>query len=212
MCGVPIHAADQYLEKLIALGHRVAVCEQVEDPAAAKKRGYKAVVRREVIRLVTPGTLTEDTLLAPGRNNFLAAIARQRGGSGGDVFAIAWIDISTGEFRVSPSERTRLAADLARVDPREVLVADARLRRRGPGAFLARPCRRRHAAVGGLLRRRHRRRAADGQFRRQEPRWVRRLHPRRIVGRGGGAGLCREDPDRRARRRFRRRSARRPAT
>src|SRR5690606_9481408 len=68
MCGVPIHAADQYLQRLIAAGHRVAVCEQIEDPAAARKRGAKAVVRREVIRLVTPGTLTEEALLAPGRN------------------------------------------------------------------------------------------------------------------------------------------------
>ncbi len=126
MCGVPIHAADQYLQKLIALGHRVAVCEQTEDPAEAKKRGAKSVVRRSVIRLVTPGTLTEDALLAPGRNNFLAAVARQRGGAdAADGFAIAWIDISTGEFRIAPSDRARLAADLARIDPREVLVADA---------------------------------------------------------------------------------------
>ena len=75
MCGVPIHAADQYLQKLIALGHRVAVCEQIEDPAEARKRGGKSVVRRDVIRLVTPGTLTEDALLVAGRNNYLAAIA-----------------------------------------------------------------------------------------------------------------------------------------
>src|ERR1700690_2035638 len=76
MCGVPIHAADGYLQKLIAQGFRVAVCEQVEDPAEARKRGGKAVVRRDVVRLVTPGTLTEDALLAPGRNNYLAAVAR----------------------------------------------------------------------------------------------------------------------------------------
>ena len=126
MCGVPIHAADQYLQKLIALGHRVAVCEQVEDPAEARKRGGKAVVRRDVIRLVTPGTLTEDALLVAGRNNYLASIARQRGGTdGGDVFAIAWVDISTGEFRVAATDGARLAADLARIDPREVIVADA---------------------------------------------------------------------------------------
>src|SRR6185295_19592867 len=119
MCGVPIHAADQYLQKLIALGHRVAVCEQIEDPAEARKRGYKAVVRRNVIRLVTPGTITEETLLDGGRNNFLAAVARLRGaaGDGADLYAIAWIDISTGEFRVSQSERSRLAADLARIEP-----------------------------------------------------------------------------------------------
>ena len=83
MCGVPIHAADQYLQKLIALGHRVAVCEQIEDPAEARKRGGKSVVRRDVIRLVTPGTLTEDALLVAGRNNYLAAVARQRGGADG---------------------------------------------------------------------------------------------------------------------------------
>ncbi len=126
MCGVPIHAADQYLQKLIALGHRVAVCEQVEDPADARRRGSKSVVRRNVIRLVTPGTLTEDALLSATRNNYLAAVARQRGGADGtDAFALAWIDISTGEFRVAASDRARLAADLARIDPSEVLVADA---------------------------------------------------------------------------------------
>src|SRR6476469_2303972 len=75
MCGVPIHAADHYLQKLIALGHRVAVCEQIEDPAEARKRGYKSVVRRDVIRLVTPGTITEESLLDGGRNNFLASVA-----------------------------------------------------------------------------------------------------------------------------------------
>ena len=126
MCGVPIHAADQYLQKLIGLGHRVAVCEQVEDPTEARKRGAKAVVRRNVIRLVTPGTLTEDALLSATRNNYLAAVARQRGGeTQADAFALAWIDISTGEFRVAVSDRARLAADLARIDPSEVLLADA---------------------------------------------------------------------------------------
>jgi DNA mismatch repair protein MutS len=126
MCGVPVHAADQYLQKLIALGHRVAVCDQVEDPAEARKRGAKSVVRRNVIRLVTPGTLTEDALLSATRNNFLAAVARQRGGTAeADAFALAWIDISTGEFRVAVSDRARLAADLARIDPSEVLVADS---------------------------------------------------------------------------------------
>jgi DNA mismatch repair protein MutS len=126
MCGVPIHAADQYLQKLIALGHRVAVCEQVEDPAEAKKRGHKSVVRRDVIRLVTPGTITEDSLLDGGRNNYLASVARLRGagGDGADLFAIAWIDISTGEFRVAASDRAQLGADLARIEPREVIVAE----------------------------------------------------------------------------------------
>ncbi|MBN8966745.1 MAG: DNA mismatch repair protein MutS, partial [Rhizobiales bacterium] len=103
MCGVPVHRADEYLHRLIALGHRVAVCEQLEDPAEARKRGSKSVVRRDVIRLVTPGTLTEDTLLDARRNNYLLAIARARGSSGNDDsrFALAWIDISTGEFRIA---------------------------------------------------------------------------------------------------------------
>src|SRR5215204_7076665 len=95
MCGVPVERADDYLHRLIALGHRVAVCEQLEDPAAARRRGAKSVVRRDVVRLVTAGTLTEDTLLDERRNNYLAAVVRAKA-SGRDVatlFAIAWIDI-----------------------------------------------------------------------------------------------------------------------
>src|SRR5829696_682368 len=99
LAGVPIHRSDEYLHKLIALGHRVAVCEQLEDPAEAKKRGYKAVVRRDVVRLVTPGTLTEDTLLDAQRNNYLLAIARARASDDDSRFGLGWIDISTGEFR-----------------------------------------------------------------------------------------------------------------
>ena len=78
MCGVPVERADDYLQRLIGLGHRVAVCEQTEDPAEAKKRGPKSVVRRDVVRLVTPGTITEERLLEPGRANYLLAIARRR--------------------------------------------------------------------------------------------------------------------------------------
>jgi DNA mismatch repair protein MutS len=95
MCGVPVHAADDYLQKLIALGFRVAVCEQTEDPAEAKKRGSKSVVRRDVTRLVTPGTLTEEKLLDPGQSNFLMALARTKG-AGEAQYGLAWIDISTG--------------------------------------------------------------------------------------------------------------------
>ena len=123
MCGVPVHAADQYLQRLIALGHRVAVCEQTEDPAAAKERGAKSVVRRDVVRLITPGTLTEDALLHSGRNNFLVAVARQRGDVG-DLFALASVDISTGEFRIIAGARDRLAAEFARIDPSEVVVSE----------------------------------------------------------------------------------------
>src|SRR5580698_969271 len=125
MCGVPIERADEYLHRLIALGHRVAVCEQMEDPAEARKRGNKSVVRRDVVRLVTPGTLTEDTLLDAKRNNYLLALARSRASSTEDCFALAWIDISTGEFRVAESDRSGLAAEIARIEPGEVIVADA---------------------------------------------------------------------------------------
>ena len=123
MCGVPVHAADDYLQKLIAAGFRVAVCEQMEDPAEARKRGSKSVVRRDVIRLVTPGTITEDRLLAPSEANYLMAMARVKGGA--DVsYAIAWIDISTGAFRVAETALERLAADIFRVDPKELIVAE----------------------------------------------------------------------------------------
>src|SRR6516165_4489063 len=126
MCGVPVHRADEYLHRLIALGHRVAVCEQLEDPAEAKKRGGKSVVRRDVIRVVTPGTLTEDTLLEAKRNNYLLAIARARGSAGEESrFALAWIDISTGEFRIAECDRAGLAAEIARLEPGEIIVSDA---------------------------------------------------------------------------------------
>src|SRR5712692_2666204 len=123
VCGVPIHRADEYLHRLIAMGHRVAVCEQLEDPAEARKRGAKSVVRRDVIRLVTPGTLTEDTLLDARRNNYLLAIARTR--ASGDEFALAWIDISTGEFRIAERDRAGIAAEIARLEPGEIIVSDA---------------------------------------------------------------------------------------
>jgi DNA mismatch repair protein MutS len=126
MCGVPVHRADEYLHRLIALGHRVAVCEQLEDPAEAKKRGGKSVVRRDVIRVVTPGTLTEDTLLDARRNNYLLAIARARASVGEESrFALAWIDISTGEFRIAECDRAGFAADIARLEPGEIIVSDA---------------------------------------------------------------------------------------
>src|SRR5579863_6607792 len=125
MCGVPIERADEYLHRLIALGHRVAVCEQLEDPAEAKKRGNKSVVRRDVVRLVTPGTLTEDSLLDAKRNNYLLALARSRASSSEDRFALSWIDISTGEFRVAECDRAALSAEIARIEPGEIIVSDA---------------------------------------------------------------------------------------
>jgi DNA mismatch repair protein MutS len=125
MCGVPVERADEYLHRLIALGHRVAVCEQLEDPAAARKRGGKSVVRRDVVRLVTPGTLTEDTLLDARRNNYLLALARSRTSAGDDRFGLAWIDISTGEFRVAECDRGALASAVGRIEPGEIIVSDA---------------------------------------------------------------------------------------
>jgi DNA mismatch repair protein MutS len=122
MCGVPVHAAEAYLEKLIRKGFRVAVCEQIEDPAEAKKRGAKSVVKREVIRLVTPGTLTEDSLLEARAANVLVAIGRA-----GSEFAVASADMSAGDFRVGKSSVTEIAAALARLNPREVLAPDALL-------------------------------------------------------------------------------------
>src|ERR671931_508425 len=123
MCGVPVHRADEYLNRLIALGHRVAVCEQMEDPAEARKRGSKSVVKRDVIRLVTPGTITEEKLLAPSEASFLMALGREKGGAE-NSYAIAWIDISTGAFRVAESSAERLATDIFRVDPKELIVAE----------------------------------------------------------------------------------------
>ncbi|HTQ84130.1 MAG TPA: DNA mismatch repair protein MutS [Pseudolabrys sp.] len=125
LAGVPVIRADEYLHKLIALGHRVAVCEQLEDPAEAKKRGSKSVVRRDVVRLVTAGTLTEDTLLDARRNNYLLAIARARASDTEARFALAWIDISTGEFRITECDRASLPAEIARLEPGEVIISDA---------------------------------------------------------------------------------------
>jgi DNA mismatch repair protein MutS len=125
MCGVPIERADEYLHRLIALGHRVAVCDQLEDPAEARKRGAKSVVRRDVVRLVTSGTLTEDSLLDAKRNNYLLALARSRASAGEDRFALSWIDISTGEFIVAECDRAALAAEIARIEPGEIIVSDA---------------------------------------------------------------------------------------
>jgi DNA mismatch repair protein MutS len=122
MCGVPVHAAEQYLEKLIRKGFRVAVCEQMEDPAEAKRRGAKSLVHREVIRLVTPGTLTEDSLLEARSSNILASLGR----AGGD-FALASADMSAGEFKVAAVAACDLAAELARIGPRELLAPDSLL-------------------------------------------------------------------------------------
>jgi DNA mismatch repair protein MutS len=121
MCGVPVHAMDHYLQKLIRHGHRVAVCEQLEDPAEAKKRGSKSVVKRDVVRLITPGTLTEDSLLDVRATNHIAALVALR--SSGEM-ALAYADISTGDFAAASTTSTRLAADMARIAPSELVLAD----------------------------------------------------------------------------------------
>ncbi len=122
MCGVPVHAAEAYLSRLIRQGFKVAICEQMEDPAAAKKRGAKSVVRRDVVRIVTPGTITEDELLDARAHNYLAALACV----GGD-FALAWLDISTGGFQVQALVPGELATLLARLRPSEVLCPETLL-------------------------------------------------------------------------------------
>ena len=119
MCGVPVRAAEGYLLTLIRKGFRVAVCEQMEDPADAKKRGSKSVVKRDVVRLVTPGTLTEDALLEARRHNFLTSYAQLR-----DTAALAWADISTGAFNVMPLPNGRLSPELARLAPSELIVSE----------------------------------------------------------------------------------------
>ena len=133
MCGVPVHSHEGYLLRLIRAGHRVAICDQLEDPAEAKKRGGKSVVRRDVTRVITPGTLTEDTLLDARRNNHLAALAQAQGG-----IALAWIDMSVGSFLVQRiSALADLPAALARVAPGELLIADRLLARDDLAAALA---------------------------------------------------------------------------
>jgi DNA mismatch repair protein MutS len=128
MCGVPVHAAEVYLPRLIRKGFRVAICEQMEDPAEAKKRGSKSVVRREVVRIVTPGTLTEETLLDARRSNFLAALADAQG-----ALALAWVEVSTGEVGARAVDQRTVASALARLDPAELLVPDRLLQ--APGLF-----------------------------------------------------------------------------
>nr|WP_208109690.1 DNA mismatch repair protein MutS [Dongia mobilis] len=132
MCGVPVHAHDAYMSKLVRQGFKVAVCEQMEDPAEAKKRGSKAVVRRDVTRIVTPGTLTEDSLLEARRHNYLAALAEAGGALG-----LAWVDISTGSFCVQKAAERDLAAILARLDPTEILLPDRLLAREALVELLA---------------------------------------------------------------------------
>jgi DNA mismatch repair protein MutS len=120
MCGVPAHSSERYLLDLIKKGFRVAVCEQMESPIEAKKRGYKAVVKRDVVRLVTPGTLTEESLLEPHSNNYLMAFSEIRNDG-----AIAWLDMSTGELRTTSCPKNMLSLELSRISPSELILSES---------------------------------------------------------------------------------------
>src|ERR1700730_1359889 len=124
MCGFPGPAAGGSLARLIRQGFKVAVCEQIEDPAEAKKRGGKSPVRRAVIRVVTPGTITEDSLLDARRHNYLLALGEAGGGVG-----LAWLDLSTGDVHTQPVAAATLGAALARLDPGEILLPERLLQR-----------------------------------------------------------------------------------
>ena len=124
LCGVPVHSYESYLQRLIKKGFKVAICEQTEDPEEARKRGSKSVVNRAVVRVITAGTLTEDTLLDARTHNYLAALAA----AGGDL-ALAWLDMATGEFAVTSVAAATLPAELARLAPGEILVADTLVQR-----------------------------------------------------------------------------------
>lgn len=121
MCGVPFHSSEAYLERLIQKGFKVAICEQLEDPQEAKKRGYKSVVKRDVVRIITPGTITEDTLLDASRANYLACIAEGKDAMAG----LAWLDMSTGSFTVSSVSLTELSGELERLSPKEILLSES---------------------------------------------------------------------------------------
>jgi DNA mismatch repair protein MutS len=128
MCGVPVHTAEAYLARLIRAGFKVAICEQVEDPAEAKKRGARGPLKRAVVRVVTAGTLTEEGLLDARRHNYLAGIAE----AGGEL-GLAWLDLSTGDFALAPTTETTLGADFARIMPGEIVLPERLLQR--PGLF-----------------------------------------------------------------------------
>ena len=119
MCGVPVHSHENYLSRLIKQGHKVVICEQTESPVEAKKRGAKSVVRREVVRTITAGTLTEETLLDQKQNNYLAALTEIQ-----SKYALAWLDVSTGDLQTQPLFKNSIAAALARVSPGELLISD----------------------------------------------------------------------------------------
>ncbi len=120
MCGIPFHACDVYLQRLIRRGYSVAICDQMETPEEAKKRGYKAVVRREVIRILTPGTILEETLLNGKESSYLASLYLKN-----NIAAITWTDISTGEFLITTTEPNMIGSEISRLPVKELLVSDS---------------------------------------------------------------------------------------
>ena len=128
MCGVPFHAYEAYLAKLIKCGYKVAICEQMENPAEARKRGSKSVVRRDVVRLVTAGTLTEDTLLDGKRNNYLLCVCRHN-----FEYGFSWLDLSTGDFYIdslkvsADNEASEVQNFLVKLQPAEIIISDSLL-------------------------------------------------------------------------------------
>ncbi|APR98266.1 DNA mismatch repair protein MutS [Wolbachia endosymbiont of Folsomia candida] len=119
MCGVPAHSSESYLHKLIDLGFKVAVCDQLETADEAKKRGYKSIVKRDVVRIVTPGTIIEESLLEDKSNNYLASIVEKD-----DEYAIGWLELSTGKFFHTVTNLNTLDSDLLRISPRELLISE----------------------------------------------------------------------------------------
>lgn len=119
MCGVPFHAYENYLVRLVKAGYKVAIGEQLESPAEAKKRGYKSVVQRGVVRIVTAGTLTEDSLLNARRHNYLVCVAE-----GAEGMGLAWADMSTGDFYTQIVPVASVASALSRLDASELLIAE----------------------------------------------------------------------------------------
>ncbi|MDF2964960.1 MAG: mutS [Rickettsiaceae bacterium] len=119
MCGVPFHALDSYLNKLIEADYKIAICEQLESPEEAKKRGYKAVVKRDVVRIITPGTIVEESIVNQNEPNYLASICFNQ-----DTCAICYIDINTSEFAVTEVQNSLLSHEIARLLPKEVLVSE----------------------------------------------------------------------------------------
>ena len=195
MCGVPIERADDYLNRLIALGHRVAVCEQLEDPAEAKKRGGKSVVKRDVVRLVTPGTITEERLLEPGRARLLVAVQRTRGADARWTYGFAALDLSTGAFCLSETDEAGLPAEFARLEPSEIVAAQAVSAKPAFARLIAElrvaltPLRARRATERG-------RAPGVRVLRRRDARRLRRLYARRDRRGRAGAGLCQADANR----------------